>query len=374
MTVSCHMGISTVQLRNKIHTELKQLITLKDSSRKWQIPLLIAISVGFPLMAGIYFGNIRAGLTACLSGMVILYVPDSGSLTNKISTLLISSFGFILAFSTGQLFSFNHLVSVVVFGVFSMTIHLIILYYKTAPPRSFFFIFIAAISICQPFNINEIPTKVGLISLGLMFASLLTLAYLVYESTKVNWEVQPEPHRILKKNTYADFWEAIIMGGFMALSLLCGYLLKMDNPYWIPISCAAVMQGASRYHIWQRTFHRILGTFLGLGLCWLLLSISQSIIMLCVFIILLQLIVELLVVRNYALAVIFITPLAILLSEAANPIIDTPNLLIILRFQEIVIGSAIGAVGGWLLHKEQMRYATIRGMEIIGNRFENRDT
>lgn len=361
-------------MKQNIHKELKQLVTLKDSKRKWHIPILIAISLGVPLFSGIYFGNISAGLTACLSGLVILYLPSTGSLTNKISTLLISAFGFILSFSIGQFFSFNHIVSVIVFGIFSMVTHWIMLYYKTAPPRSFFFIFLVSISICQPFNLNTIPFKVGLISLGLMFASFLALAYLVIESLKTNQNTQPKPSPILQKNNYADYWEAIIMGVFMALSLMCGYLLKMNNAYWIPVSCAAVMQGASRYHIWQRTFQRILGTLLGLGLCWLLLSITKSIVVLCVFIIVLQLIVEILITRNYALAVIFITPLAIFLSEAANPIITTPNELIVLRFQEIIIGSFIGAIGGWLLHKEKVRYATIKGLAKITNGFENKNS
>ncbi len=362
-----------MKIGKKINLELKELVTLKESGRDWRIAPLIAFSLGFPLLLGLYFDNLAAGLTACLSGLVILYVPDTGSLTNKISVLMISAFGFTLSYSIGQFFSFSHVSAVIAFGLFSMAVHWIVLYYKTAPPRSFFFIFIASISICQPFNLSAIPTKVGLISLGLMLTSFIMLIYLIYSTTKLKQEERPEPKRILTKNTYANFWEAIIMGGFMALSLLCGYLLKMDNPYWIPVSCAAVMQGASRYQIWQRTFHRVLGTLLGLALCWFLLSVIESKIVICIFIILLQLVVELLVVRNYALAVIFITPLAIFLSEAANPLISNPNLLIALRLQEIIIGSAIGAIGGWILHKEKIRYATIKGLEKIGSRLENKE-
>ncbi|WP_414629294.1 FUSC family protein [Neotamlana nanhaiensis] len=97
------------------------------------------------------------------------------------------------------------------------------------------------------------------------------------------------------------------------------------------MSCAALMQGASRYHIWQPTFQRILRTLLSLALCWLILSATNSIVILYILIIPLQLILEMLITRNYALAVIFITPLAIFLSEAANPIISNPNVSIMLR-------------------------------------------
>jgi len=347
-------------------------MVFRESDRKWQIPLMTALCVGAPLLLGLYFDNLASAITASLSGMVILYLPARGSLTNRISTLMISSFGFMVAFTIGQVFSFDRISAVIAFGLFSMAVHWIILYYKTAPPRSFFFIFIAALSICQPFDLDGIPAKVGLMGLGLMFSSLVALGYLWNQSTKVDWSKVPKPRSILKKNRYADFWEAIITGGFMALSLGIGYFLDLINPYWIPVSCAAVMQGASRYHIWQRTFHRILGTFVGLGLCWGLLSLSSSTLMLCVYIILLQLIVETLVVRNYALAVIFITPLAVFLSEAANPLINTPDLLIGLRFKEIVIGSILGAIGGWVLHREKLRFATIRGIRIISYEIERR--
>ncbi|WMI68329.1 FUSC family protein [Mangrovimonas sp. YM274] len=357
-------------LKNTIHKELEQLVTLKDSTRTWHTPMLTAICVGFPLLVGLYVDNLRYALISCLSGLVILYLPSSGSFTNRITTLLVSSFGFMVSFALGQFFSFSPTIAVIVFGLYSLIVHWIILYYKTAPPRSFFFIMILSISICQPFNLSTIPTKVGLVGLGTMFSCTLGLAYILWLSATQKITPQNAPVPLLKKNTYADFWEAIITGVIMAISLALGYWLKLENPYWIPISCGAVMQGASLYHIWQRTFQRILGTFLGLCLCWLLLHIANTPLMLCLFIIVLQLIVELLIIRNYAMAVIFITPLAIFLSEAANPIINDPNALITLRFWEILIGSILGAIGGWLLHKEKLRYASIRGLKKLGDQIE----
>lgn len=356
---------------NKIKQELIQLFTLKDSDRPWQGPVLTTISVGFPILIGFYLGNLSAALLASFSGLVILYLPNSGSFTNRITTLLISSFGFLVAFAFGQFFSFNHIVAIVVFGLFSMIVHLIILYYKTAAPRSFFFIMILSISITQPYNLSTIPTKMGLVALGTMFSSFLGLAFVLYKSLKSDSSQLNSPKPILNKNTYADYWEAIILGLFMSISLSLGYWYGKGNPYWIPISTLAVMQGASLYHIWQRSLHRIVGTFVGLGLCWLLLQTTTKIEVLGAYIILLQLIVELLIVRNYALAVIFITPMVIFLSEAANPLINSPNTLIEMRLWETIIGSSLGAFGGWILHKEKIRYTSIAGLKKIGKELKN---
>src|SRR5690606_27752748 len=172
-------------------------------------------------------------------------------LTNRMSTFLISAFGFMASFALGQLFSFGQLAAVVAFGLFSLVVHWVILYYKAAPPGSFFFIMIAALSICHPFDLQCMPSRVGLLALGLLFSSFVAMAHLLYLSTKIDMQAQPKTRSIFMKNRAADFWEAIIMAVFMAMSLAIGYILEMDKPYWIPISCAAVMQGASRYHVWQ---------------------------------------------------------------------------------------------------------------------------
>src|SRR5690606_21502708 len=186
---------------NKIFGELRNLMVFRESDRKWQIPLMTALCVGAPLLLGLYFDNLASAITASLSGMVILYLPARGSLTNSISTLMISSFGFMAAFTIGQVFSFVRISAVIAFGLFSMAVHWIILYYKTAPPSSFFFIFIAALSICQPFDLDGIPAKVGLMGLGLMFSSLVALGYLWNQSTKVDWSKVPKPRPILDRKS-----------------------------------------------------------------------------------------------------------------------------------------------------------------------------
>ncbi|MEH0156891.1 FUSC family protein [Limibacter armeniacum] len=349
-----------MEIKETINKELKLLVAFKESKRNWHIPLLAAICLGTPLLIGLYFDNLQNGLFACLSGMVILYLPTSGSLTNRMITILVSSFGFMVSFTIGLIFSFNPIVSALIFGLYSITIHWIVLYYKTSPPGSFFFILIAAMSSCQPFDLSAIPVKAGLIGLGTMYTCLLALIYtLVTTKNTSSTKITP----VLKKNNYADFVEALIVGGFMAIALSLGHLLKFSNPYWIPISCAAVMQGASLHHIWQRTMQRITGTFIGLALCWGLLSLIDAPLSICITIIILQFIIEMLVVRQYALAVIFITPLTVLLAEAANPLIQDSNALIALRFWEITIGSILGTVGGWVLYKEKIRYASIRGVQ-----------
>ncbi|ACF14481.1 conserved hypothetical protein [Chloroherpeton thalassium ATCC 35110] len=359
-------------LKGFIVKEIKELFKLKKTERLWHIPVLAALCIGVPLLAGLYFDALQTGLQACLGGLVILYLPTSSHIANRMITLLACSFAFMVSFTTGLVFSFNPIVSAIAFGIFAVAVHWTSLYFESKPPGSFFFILIASMSSCMPFDLHTIPEKVGLVGLGTMFACLLGLGYSFLAETTYPAKDAGSITTVLKKNRYADFVEALIMGLFMFLALFFGHWFSFKNPYWIPISCAAVMQGATLYHIWQRSFQRTLGTFIGLGLCWVLLSLNKSELSLAVMIIVLQFIIEMLVVRHYALAVIFITPMAVLLAEAANPLVQDPNNLAMIRFWDIAAGSLLGLVGGWLLHQEKVRYQTIMGIRKMRVVLKNR--
>ncbi|KXX67080.1 FUSC family protein [Flammeovirga sp. SJP92] len=352
-------------MTEKLIEEFRLLFEFKASKNKWQKPLLTTISIGVPLLMGLFLGNIKYGLNACLSGLVIIYLPESGTYTNRILTLLVCSFGFMVSSAFGYLLSFNPIVSIIAFGLFSMIVHWIILFYKTSAPKSFFFILIAAMSICQPFDMESIPIKVGLMALGTMLTCMFALVYLLYLSYKEPISSKDKIVPIFKQNPYADIWETLIYGGVMSTSLAIAHYFELDNPYWIPISCAAVMQGVSLYHIRQRMFQRIIGTFVGICFTWCLFHfIDYGPFSICLSIIILQFFIEILVVKQYAVAVVFITPFTILLNEAANPLFNT-NTLIALRFEQIVIGSIIGALGGWILYKEKIRHATMNKIESL---------
>ena len=88
--------------------------------------------------------------------------------------------------------------------------------------------------------------------------------------------------------------------------------------------------------------------------------VSKKIWIICLVIVILQFILEILVPRNYAVAVIFITPLTILLTEASNPLINNPNMFIAIRFFNTLLGSSIGAIGGWVIYHEKIHYNAIQ--------------
>ena len=229
-------------------------------------------------------------------------------------------------------------------------------------------------AICMPFSAEAIPAKIGYIALGTMVSCGLGLVYSLL--TLRNIKVREETI-ISTKNSYENLTESLIYGCFVGGSLLIANLLKLDNPYWVPTSCIAVMQGASTSHIWTRSAQRVLGTLLGLGATWLIFLMNPSLMAISLGIIALQVIVEFFVVRNYALAAVFITILTIFLAESNNMLTENPNKLFGARFIHILIGSAVGAIGGWLIHhqwvhaqaRRRIRQARVMlGKEAFGNK------
>ena len=71
-------------------------------------------------------------------------------------------------------------------------------------------------------------------------------------------------------------------------------------------------------------------------------------------IIILQFIVEYLVPRNYGIAMIFITPLTIFLSEAGTLFTKSPFLFAEGRLFNTIIGSLIGIIGGYVVYHENL--------------------
>lgn len=344
------MGPST----SVISREFRALFQMRSSERLWHIPLLASLCCGVPLIVGLSVGHLDAGLISCLAGLVILYLPIAG-VAQRMRTMLVCAFGFMISFLVGLTFSFNPIISSLVFGFFVVLIHWVSLFFKVKPPGSFFFIMLAAVASCMPFDLSAIPFKLGLVGLGTINACLLALLYSLLMMRKHQYVpmAKPEEHAA---NLTANWTEAAILGFFMFASMLLGHLLGLKNPYWVPVSCAAVMQGASAYHVWQRSFYRILGTCIGVGLCWVILSITKNAWSICVAIIILQFVIEMLIVRHYALAVVFITPMTILLTEAGNPMIHNPEVLVPIRFWNIALGSLMGALGGWVIYHKRIRF------------------
>ena len=338
-------------LNGWLKEEISHLTRLNPSDRRWPMPFAAALSSGLPLLVGAGFGHIEYGLISSLGGLVFLYLPET-AMYHRMLTLMACVFAMIASYTLGV---FSHLfppAMVPAMLVTAILVTMVCRYYNMGAPGSFFFVMAASIGTFTPGDILDVPLKVGLLTLGSMLASVVAFAYSLFSLSRQ--APKPIPERPQPTFDFVVF-DSVVVGSFVGLSLAIAQLLQLDQPYWVPISCIAVIQGMSLRAVWTKQMHRIVGTAGGLLLAWLLLSLPLDPWRLSGILILLAFIIEMLVVRHYALAALFFTPLTLLLVEA-NGLGQAPvSHLIQARFIDTVIGSVVGLLGGACLHSPAFR-------------------
>lgn len=125
----------------------------------------------------------------------------------------------------------------------------------------------------------------------------------------------------------------VLLAGALALASGLGH------PYWAIVAVVAALAGADLSSRSARAWHRVLGTLAGLIPAAILLSLPLSAVGTVLVVVVLQVLTELVVGRNYALALIFITPMALLMGQLAAERPIGPLLLD--RGAETALGGAV---------------------------------
>lgn len=121
--------------------------------------------------------------------------------------------------------------------------------------------------------------------------------------------------------------------------------LGLGHPYWAMVAAVVPLVAREWHQQVTRGIQRVLGTFAGLLLAAGLLLLELPALALVVVVILLQGLAELLIGRNYALALVAVTPLALLMVHLVAP--TSPRELLLDRGVETLLGVLVGVGVGW---------------------------
>jgi hypothetical protein len=339
------------KLRALIAIELRQLMTIQASDRVWQMPFAAALASGLPLLIGAYFNHLGYGLVSSLGGLVFLYLPST-PLYHRMVMLMACAFGMTTCYTLGLM---SHLVPPLMGPMLvfiAVLVTMVCRFYAMGPPSSLFFIMAASIGAYSPVGLLQLPLMVGLFTMGCVLACLIGFFYSLHV-LRLHAPSAVEP---LPPPTF-DFvvFDAVVIGAFVGISLAAAQALNLQKAYWVAVSCLAVIQGASMRAVWNKQLQRVIGTSIGLLVSWglLLLPLDKWTISLAMMA--MTFVIEITVVRHYAFAAVFITPLTILLAEAATLGQGSSTTLIQARFFDTVLGCLIGLAGAFCLHSPRFR-------------------
>ncbi|TXT37040.1 MAG: hypothetical protein FD135_3878 [Comamonadaceae bacterium] len=334
-----------------VQTELRHLTTINPSDRHWAMPFCAALATGLPLLVGAYFEHLSFGLVASLGGLVFVYTPKT-TLSHRMVLLMACAFGMSASYTLGVMTHFLTLMLVPVLTFIAILVTMVCRFYAVGPPGSLFFVMATAIGAYTPLERMQIPYSIGLMTMGALLACLIAFFYSLYHLR----QQAAEPVRPLPPASFeVVVVDSVVMGVFVGLSLTVAQVLHMDRAYWVPMSCMAVMQGATLRAVWHKQVQRIVGTAVGLLLAWVLLMLALDPWRVAMLMMVLTFFIEVWVVRHYGLAVIFITPLTILLAEAAYLGQRSSALMLQARLWDTVLGSVVGLLGGVCLHSPRLR-------------------
>lgn len=123
------------------------------------------------------------------------------------------------------------------------------------------------------------------------------------------------------------------------------------------VAAVAALSGAHLLAQLTRALQRLVGTLLGVALAAGILSLHLPPLAVIAVVVVCQAGAELFVGRNYAITMVFVTPLALLMIELAAP----SDPLVLLRDRTIdtligvIVGVAVAVLGGVLLRQRASR-------------------
>jgi hypothetical protein len=121
-----------------------------------------------------------------------------------------------------------------------------------------------------------------------------------------------------------------------------GLLMGIGHPYWAMAAAAVPLAAETLRGRIQRGVQRVIGTLAGVGGTALILLPQPCVTALALVVIALQFFTELFTARHYGLALVFFTPLILIMTLLANP--SDPASLNADRALETLVGVAAGIV------------------------------
>ena len=345
-------------LKQFLAGELRQLATLNRSDRPWEMPVAAALASGLPIFIGVAYGEMGLGLIGSLGGLVFLYLPAT-RLAHRMAWLMACAFGMSCSHALGML---GHLVPpllVPLLVVITILVSMVCRFYAVPPPGSLFFVMTAAIAAYSPIHGRAALVQAGALALGTVLAVAIGFLYSLHI---VSRRGEPAPSPLPRLDFDFVVVDSVVIGGFVGLSLLAAHALRLDRPYWVPVSCLAIIQGASLRAAWSRQLQRIVGTAVGLLAFLGIAKLQLDAWGVAAALTAMTFIIETLVVRHYALAAVFITPLTILLAEAGQATAMAPQALMAARLVDTVVGAVLGVAGAACLHSPRFRAVAGAGL------------
>lgn len=325
----------------------RELIALGPHNGAHRVAFRAGIAVGVPLLLLWWMGRTDLALYTTFGAFTAFYGRSHSHLSRaKLQATVAGTL--VLAVGLGSLVatsSDRNWLVVLVTAAYAGFVALVSNICAWRPGGSLFQVF--AISACAsiPGSLADAAIAFLLAGASAGLALLIGLAGFVrptarsVRSTTWGIDLTAIPRR---RATWTDVLRTsllVLVAGWIPTALGLGY------PYWAMVAAAASVVGFDTSTRLVRAGHRFVGTLVGVVLAAGIFALSPPPLLTILIVCGLQMCAELFVVRNYGLALVFVTPLALVMLMLAHP--QDPGVLLRDRVLETFVGVAVVIL--WIL-------------------------
>jgi hypothetical protein len=321
-----------------VRDELRSLVALPPTSGRLQVALESAVSMGMPLVLFTIVGQPLLGLLALPGAFSVMYLADR-SRRSRAALFPIIIVGFVAASVIGVGTSQSLVASLIALVLVAAVSGVLCFGFRVGAPGALFFVLIAGASshLAAPVASQGADLAgglvVGMVAVGCLIAYVVVLSPLLVPAVRrlalvgdrkpVTFRLDPISRLIVFRLIVAS-----------AIAVVVSAPLGVHRVYWVLLTVVAILQNDHRIRLTAlRAVQRVGGTLVGVGLFAIIALWSPSGIWLAVLVAALIFVAQLVIMSNYGLGLVLITPLALtiaaqghsepLLSIVGDRVVDT---------------------------------------------------
>ncbi len=307
----------------------------------------VAVAVGLPLLALDAIGRLDLAVYAAFGGLAMLY-GHSESAKRRVESQIVAGAGLVVTIAVAMAYSAAQ-APVAVLGVLLAATVIAAVTLGAAmrwvPRGEMFFVLVLLIIADIPTSWDRLPLGIAVGAGGAAFSVLLAALNRIGappdEAKRDGWHRRMvSGYADLDRRQHLVLIVAATLGVLTAWSLALA--LGVGNPFWGAVTVAALMPALAAADVWRRTIHLMLGTLGGVAIATFLFSFDPGHLALIAIIVVCQAVAEIAVSRNYGVALLFFSPLAIAMSNLSRGAPWQP--LLIDRLAEAAIGTAVAFI------------------------------
>ncbi|RUQ20915.1 FUSC family protein [Kocuria sp. HSID16901] len=322
----------------------------------------IAVSVAVPLTTVVLLGRVDLAIFASFGAFTSLYARQETFIDRfrhqcMAGAILLGCLLVGLGLSHAHANPWVVIAAVALVGGVGASLALVL---TLRPPGGLFFIFasgaVGAMHAPPPL-LEGMATGLGAVVWSVLAGML---GYFLGEGRRGHVVPAPQHH--------GQPWNKIIQQGLLffaaaGIAGVLGELSGISHSYWAMVAAVAPIAQPSVTARLYKCIQRIVGTFGGVMVTAFLLSSGLQQWHMVVWIVILQFLAEAFVMRNYGFAMLFVTPLALMMVQLAQP--APPEDILTARMAETAIGAAVSFVLVLIFRNQAERDADTQAIPIL---------